>query len=222
MGTRARAGKLTIRPLTRTRVDHLRQVVRGTWGGGASRCWDLWPRYTARQERELGLTGSGASDRRRAALALLAQRRRAPGLLAYRGREPVGWIAIGPRLDFSRIDASKATPPVDTVPVWVIPCITVRRDSRGEGIAVALIRAAVEYAAARGAPAVEAYPRAGDARVRHDLAFYGTVPMFRHAGFRVARRSIPGLPGNWTPRYTMRIACTSKTSQPRRARSRPA
>jgi len=220
MGTGARADKLTIRPLTRTRVDHLRQVVRGTWG---AECWDLWPRYTARQQRELGLTaGSGVSDRRRAALALLARRRRAPGLLAYRGRGPVGWIAIGPRLDFSRIDASRATPPLDTVPAWVIPCITVRRDSRGEGIAVALIRAAVEYAAARGAPAVEAYPRAGDGRVHDDFAFYGTVPMFRRAGFRVARRSIPGLPRNWTPRYTMRIACTSKTSRPRHGRSRPA
>lgn len=116
-------------------------------------------------------------------------------------------MAIAPRGELGRVDASKATPRVDGVDVWVIPCITVRRAARGEGIAVALIREAVSYAAGKGAPAVEAYPRAGRGRVHDDFAYFGTEPLFRRAGFRKIRGPIRGLPGNWTPRVTMRIQC---------------
>ena len=70
------------------------------------------------------------------------------------------------------VENSRATPPVDDVAVWVIPCITVRRGHRGKGVAVAMIRAAVDYAGKRGAPAVEAYVRAGSKRVHDDFAFF--------------------------------------------------
>ncbi len=157
---RARDGNLTIRPLTAARVDDVKTVTRGTWGAS---CWDLFPRYSPAQQRELGITGGGPGtneERRRAALAKLARRRKnSAGLVAYQGGEPIGFISLGPRYDFSRIEHSRATPPVDDVPAWVIPCITVRRGHRGQGVAIAMIRAAVAYAGKRGAPAVEAYPR---------------------------------------------------------------
>lgn len=88
--------------------------------------------------------------------------------------------------------------------LWVIPCITVRKTARGRGVAVALIEAAAAYAFAQGAPAVEAYPRAGDARTGDDSAYFGTEPLFRRAGFRVIRKPLEKLPRNWTPRVTMR------------------
>jgi GNAT superfamily N-acetyltransferase len=221
----ARKGKLTIRPLTAARVDDVKTVTRGTWG---SACWDLFPRYTAAQQRELGITGSGpgtAESKRRAALAKLARRRKnSAGLVAYEGREPIGWISLGPRYDFSRVDNSRATPPVDDVPAWVIPCITVRRGHRGQGVAVAMIRAAVEYAGKRGAPAVEAHPRAAGKRVHDDFAFFGTEAMFRKAGFRKIRGILPKLPKGWTPRVTMRATCGSspRTSSASPRRSKPA
>jgi hypothetical protein len=71
---------------------------------------------------------------------------------------------------------------------------------------VALIRAAVDHAAAHGAPAVEAYPRAGEARTSDDKAFFGTEPLFRQAGFEIIRAPLADVPKNWTPRVTMRIA----------------
>jgi GNAT superfamily N-acetyltransferase len=197
-------GKLTIRPLTAARVDDVKTVMRGTWGAS---CWDLFPRYTAAQQRELGITvGPGTAEaRRRAALAKLARRRKnSAGLVAYQGGEPIGFISLGPRSDFSRIANSKATPPVDEVPAWVIPCITVQRGHRGQGVAVAMIRAAVEYAGKRGAPAVEAYPRADGKRMHDDYAFVGTDAMFRKAGFRQVRGVLPRLPKGWARRVTMR------------------
>ena len=220
----ARDGKLTIRPLTAARVDDVKTITRGTWG---STCWDLFPRYTAAQQRELGITNSGPSNesKRRAALAKLARRRKnSAGLVAYEGGEPIGWISLGPRYDFSRVDNSRATPPVDDVAAWVIPCITVRRGHRGQGVAVAMIRAAVEYAGKRGAPAVEAHPRAAGKRVHDDFAFFGTEAMFRKAGFRKIRGVMPKLPKGWTPRVTMRAKCGSspRTSSASPRRSKPA
>jgi GNAT superfamily N-acetyltransferase len=137
----------------------------------------------------------------------LASRRRAPGLLAYRDGEVAGWVAVAPRGELSRVDGSRATPRVDAVAVWVIPCITVRKQARGRGVALALIEAAVAYAARHGAPAVEAYARAGSGRVGDDQAFFGTEPMFRRAGFRRVRGPLPGTPRSWTPRATMRREC---------------
>jgi GNAT superfamily N-acetyltransferase len=221
----AQNGKLTIRPLTAARVDDVKTVTRGTWG---ATCWDLFPRYTAAQQRELGISGGGpgtAEARRRATLAKLARRRKnSAGLVAYQGAEPIGFISLGPRYDFSRVEHSRATPLVDDVPAWVIPCITVRRGHRGQGVAVAMIRAAVEYAGKRGAPAVEAYPRAEGKRVHDDFAFFGTEAMFRKAGFRKIRSVLPRLPRGWTPRVTMRATCGSspKISSALRKRSKPA
>ncbi len=204
----ARTGKLEIRPLTASRVEDVRTVTRGTWG---AQCWDMFPRFTVAQERALGIAGKMTKEneaRRRDILAKLVRRRRnSAGLVAYRDGEPIGWISVGPRVDFSRIDGSRATPPVDDVPAWVIPCITVRRGHRGRGVAVAMIRAAVAYAGEHGAPAIEAYPRASGTRVHDDFAFFGTEPMFRRAGFRRIRGVLPKLPRGWTPRVTMRARC---------------
>jgi GNAT superfamily N-acetyltransferase len=178
----------------------------------------MHPRLTAKLRRALPPAPKGVS-RSRVAMTALARRRRAPGLLAYIGREVAGWIAVAPRPELARTDSSKATPPVDDVPVWVVPCITVRRRFRGRGVAQALLRAAVDYAGSQGAPAVEGYPRASNARVHDDFAFIGTESLFRKAGFRTVRGPLKGVPRGWTPCVTMRVACTSKTSRPRRARS---
>jgi GNAT superfamily N-acetyltransferase len=163
-------------------MDAMGQVLRGSWGVG---CWCMYPRL-AGEAMHLGSKG------RRAAMTGLARRRRAPGLLAFEGEEPVGWIAIAPRTELRRIERSRVTPRVDDEDVWVIPCITVRPSARGRGIAVALIRAAVAYAARWRAPAVEAYPRAGSARTADDNAYFGTEPLFRRAGFRVVRKPLSG------------------------------
>src|SRR5581483_3410821 len=132
MAEPARDRKLTIRPLSASRVEDVKTVTRGTWG---AQCWDLFPRFTVAQQRALGIAGKQTREveaRRKAILAKLARRRRSSaGLVAYKDGEPIGWISLGPRFDFARIDASRATPPVDDVAVWVVPCITVRRGHRG-------------------------------------------------------------------------------------------
>ncbi|HUF80786.1 MAG TPA: GNAT family N-acetyltransferase, partial [Burkholderiales bacterium] len=187
--------------LTPRLMDDMGEVLRGSWGVG---CWCMHPRLTDAGVRELPGTGP-ETERRREAMTRLARRRRAPGVLAFDGDEAVGWVAVAPRPELARIDKSRATPRVDDEDVWVIPCVTVRKNARGRGIATALIRAAVEYAREQGAKMVEAYPRAGAKRTSDDNAFFGTEAMFRRAGFRVVRKPLPGLPRNWVARVTMRV-----------------
>ena len=201
MAQAVKTSNLTFRPLTPAVMEGLGTVLRGSWGTG---CWCMYPRLTNVQTREL--PGPGAlNQRRRAAMTRLAARKRAPGLLAFEGEEVVGWIAVAPRTELARIEASRATPRIDDEDVWVIPCVTVRKSARGRGIALALIRAAVAYAMEHGAPAVEAYPRAGATRTGDDNAYFGTEPLFRRAGFRVVRTPLADRRRNWVPRVTMRI-----------------
>jgi len=199
----ARTG-VEIRPLTPARADDVRTITASTWG---AQCWDLWWR-SKKPFTTAGASKDKKERKRRAMLAKLARRRRAPVLVAYAEGEPVGLVSLGPRVDYDRFQAQKTTQPVDDVPAWVIPCITIRKGYRGRGIALALIRAAVEYAGARGAPAVDGYPRA-DKKKRFDdgSVYMGTPTLFRRAGFRQIRGIETGVPGYYTPRVTMRASC---------------
>ena len=105
---------IEFKPLTAERIGDLGTVLRGNFGAG---CWCMFPRMTEAQTRELRDTGP-VSVRRREAMTLLASREPAPGLLAYESGEVVGWIAVAPRSELTRIVRSRATPPVDDLPVW--------------------------------------------------------------------------------------------------------
>ena len=114
---------------------------------------------------------------------------RAPGLVAYRSGQPIGWVSVGPREDYERLEHSRVLGRVDERPVWSIVCFVVARRSRGEGIATALLSAAVDYARDHGATLLEAYPvDASDGRVPAAAAFKGTLGMFERAGFKVVDR----------------------------------
>lgn len=122
------------------------------------------------------------------------------GLVAYVGEEPVGWVSLGPRSGFERLNHSRALAPVDDTPVWSIVCFVVTRRLRGQGMAEALLDAAIAYARARGAVALEAYPiDTSGGRLRPAQVYQGTLSMFERAGFEVvthrrANRSSPVRP----------------------------
>ena len=68
-------------------------------------------------------------------------------------------------------------------------CFVVSRRARRQGVATALLEAAVDYARSRGATMLEAYPvdTAGE-KIASANAYHGTLGMFERAGFTVAER----------------------------------
>jgi GNAT superfamily N-acetyltransferase len=78
---------------------------------------------------------------------------------------------------------------VDDRPVWSIICFVVPSEYRGQGVAQALLAAAVDYARKQGATLLEAYPVDKPGRSSDDSMWFGTKSMYDAAGFvEVARR----------------------------------
>ncbi|MGB8360388.1 MAG: GNAT family N-acetyltransferase [Acidimicrobiia bacterium] len=114
-----------------------------------------------------------------------------PGLIGYRDGVPVGWVQVGPREWYGRLQRSRVTKPVDDRPAWAITCFVIPKEHRRAGVATELLEAAVEYARSKGAQLVEGYPmmpRTDD--VPDFWAWMGFESMFASCGFtEVARRS---------------------------------
>jgi GNAT superfamily N-acetyltransferase len=176
---------LEIQPLTPGRLPDLAALF--DQGGDPKFCWCAWYRV-----RGMDFSTATAAGNRRVlegAVEATAVEGREPGLVAYRDGVPVGWVSVGPRDDYARLQHSKVLGPVDDRPVWSIVCFVVARTARGQGIARALLDAAVDYARQHGATLLEAYPVETDGeRVPAADAFKGTLGMFERAGFEVVDR----------------------------------
>jgi GNAT superfamily N-acetyltransferase len=184
--TRARQG-IVCRTLTPGRWDDLLELFgeRGAYGG----CWCMFFRVP-QSEFSKGARDKGRGNRR--LFKKLVDRRKVPGLLAYRDGRPVGWCSVAPRSQFGRVERSPTTKPVDDeTGVWSIVCFYIDRHHRGQTVGSALLAAAVEHARKKGARIVEGYPIDSSVRkVPNAEGYVGFQSMFEAAGFEeVARRS---------------------------------
>jgi GNAT superfamily N-acetyltransferase len=174
---------LEIRPLTRGRLADVAALF--GQGGDPKWCWCAYFRV-----RGLDFMHSTAANNRgilEGAIHDDGKDHPAPGLVAYLDGEPVGWTSLGPREDYERLAYSKVLAPIDDRPVWSIVCFVVARQRRGQGIAVALLDAAIAYATEHGATTLEAYPvDASAGRISSASAYHGTLTMFERAGFTIA------------------------------------
>jgi GNAT superfamily N-acetyltransferase len=164
-------------PLTPDRFEDFADVINPN--RRSTHCWCLSHRLQAKDIEELG-----KGDREQA-MRRLCEREHPPGVVTYLDGTPAGWCNIGPRAEIPRLARSKLIRPIDDVPVWSIICVVVRGGYRKQGVIAHLIEGAVEYAASRGAPAVEAYPVDPQGRMDTTMAFVGTRSMFDRAGFEL-------------------------------------
>ena len=176
--------KITILPASLERWKDLERLfgARGACGG----CWCMWYRLPrAEYERQ-----KGAGNKK--ALRRLLSERAAVGVIAYAGREPIGWCAVAPRSAFVRLERARTLRPIDDQPVWSIVCVFVARPHRGRGVSVSLLRGAAAYARSQGARIVEGYPvepRSG--AIPAVFAHPGIPSAFRAAGFAEVARPSP-------------------------------
>ncbi|HVP58515.1 MAG TPA: GNAT family N-acetyltransferase [bacterium] len=167
---------LTFHPLAPARWADFEKLFgpRGAYCG----CWCMYWRLTRKEFTE----GQGEGNRR--AMKSIVGSGRVAGILAYLGKEAVGWCSVGPRADFPGLDRSRVLKRLDDQPVWSIVCFFIAKEHRGKAIGEELIRAAVKYAKIRGAKIVEAYPTLPRGRKLAPVSVYMGIPaLFKRAGF---------------------------------------
>ena len=186
-----RLAAITTAPAQWPDVEHLFGVR-----GEPSRCWC---RYFALTGREW--SGSTPEERKSQLRARFDAGQPAPGVLAFREGTAVGWCAVEPRECYPRILRSKvlaAAGQASDAPAggrpWSVSCFVVAPGHRRQGVARALLDAAVEHALTHGATSVEGYPVDPGQRPKAGPAdlYQGTLGLFLAAGFRVVSDAVPG------------------------------
>jgi ribosomal protein S18 acetylase RimI-like enzyme len=186
--TADRPASIRTAPLTPERWADLEKVF-GGGRGDCGRCWCMYWRLPRRDfEASLG-------SRTRQLFRARVEAGPPPGLLAYRDGDPVGWVQVGPRADVPqwngarRLTAPTADAPADDPRVWGISCFVTRSGCRRQGIATALLAAAIVRARESGARALDACPVDADGKRPAAALYHGVASTFREAGFReIARR----------------------------------
>ncbi|MFT3723231.1 MAG: GNAT family N-acetyltransferase [Hyphomonadaceae bacterium] len=200
---------LAIHPLTPDRWDDL--VALFETDSICRMCWCVHHRLPAEVRRETD------SKSRKTAMGRIVKKGPAPGLLAYRGKEAVGWLAIAPRPatpDWNvgrKASAAEFPEHADDASIWAATCFFVRKDARGEGVTTALLEAGTAYAKTRGARTVEACPMAHEEKRSATGMFVGPKRVFDRAGFDTVIERKPGRP---LMRLTLKTKATKKKPAP--------
>ncbi len=163
-------------PLTSDRWDDFTQLFgeRGACGG----CWCMWMRLTRSVfEQQKGELNKNA-------IKEFVDSGNIPGLLAYQNDEPIGWISVAPREEFSVLQRSRILKPLDDKPVWSVACFFIDKKYRNQGLSVRLLHAAIEYVKQEGGEIVEGYPvEPRKDRMPAAFAWTGLASAFLAAGF---------------------------------------
>lgn len=157
--------------------------------GGAGGCWCMLWRVPKREFE----TGAGEANRR--AMQAVTAEPVPPGLLAYDGDRPVGWISVAPRARFPRLGNSRVLARIDDEPVWSVTCFLIARSHRRKGLATRLLEAACDFVRDHGGTIVEGYPIAPDKSSYPPVyAWTGFEGAFRRAGFETVLKRSPTRP----------------------------
>jgi len=183
---------LAIRPLTPSRWPDLEAIFNAKGCSVARGCWCMYYRLSGR--REPPPTGLSRAAANRRDLKALVDAGEFVGLIAYRGKTPVGWLSLGPREGYAKLRRSSVMKPVDDQPVWSIICFVVPSEFRGEGVARALLDGALAFARKRKVKLLEAYPVDKAGRSHDDSLWFGAKSMFDSAGFKEVARRKPARP----------------------------
>ncbi len=154
---------------------HFHPVTPDRWGdlealfgprGACAGCWCMYWRQTRSEFEQL------RGEQNRMALKALVDAGEIPGILAYSGHGPVGWVSVAPRETFAALKRSRVLKPVDDQPVWSVVCFFVAKGFRRQGLTVELLKAAGDYAKQRGARILEDKVRLAGGDIKIALAMY--------------------------------------------------
>ena len=189
-----RAHEVVTAPLTAEGWDDLVALF-GT-RGDPSWCWCQYFLTTGKDFTQSSATNRAALHQQ------VSSGDRPQGVIARLADEPVGWAQLGPRPAYPRLCASRVLRSVtgddmDDPSVWSVTCFVVKVGRRRQGVATALLRAAVELARDQGARVLEGHPvdvAARSGKVGGAELYHGVASTFVGAGFREVGRTGPTRP----------------------------
>jgi len=183
---------MVVHPLTRDRWPDLEAIFAARGCSIARGCWCMYYRRSGKAPTLR--PGESRSSRNRRDLKALASQDPPPGLIGYEAGKPVGWVSLGPREDYAKLQRSSVMKPVDKQPAWSIVCFVVPSAYRKQGIARQLLAGAIDYARKRGVRLLEAYPVDMAVTPEGESLWFGTKTMYDEAGFEEVARRKPGRP----------------------------
>jgi GNAT superfamily N-acetyltransferase len=205
--------ELAIHPLTPDRWDDLVDLFETD--SITRMCWCMHTRLSGAERQEFK-----PADRKKMLHSLVKQGKQ-PGLLAYRGEEAVGWIAVAPRgltPDWNRgrkSSAVEAEGDAEDPACWGASCFFVRPGHRKQGMTEELLAAGVAHAKKAGAKRLEACPMSDEDRRSAVGMCVGPKRIFDRAGFATVVERKPGRP-------LMRLALGKAAKIPKSTKQRPA
>jgi GNAT superfamily N-acetyltransferase len=115
----------------------------------------------------------------------------AHGILAFDGDLPVGWCSFGKRLDFPRLERTKAYVRDDSENVWSVNCLFITPGYRDQHIGLCMVEAAVKAIKKHGGRIVEAYPvtlTKDGKKLPAAFSYTGPEVLYQRLGFREIQR----------------------------------
>jgi GNAT superfamily N-acetyltransferase len=190
------AADISIRPANQARWRDLQAIFGSKGEGAVCQCqrYKLQPREAFKhyppEIRAARLRTQANCGKRNA--------KTTSGLVAYRGDDPVGWCAVEPRPNYPgllrvyRVPWEGRTEDKRDAGIWAVTCFFVRAGFRRQGISRALAKAAIDFARARGARALEGYPmNTKGQEIPWGELHVGSRSIFAAAGFKEVNRPTP-------------------------------
>jgi GNAT superfamily N-acetyltransferase len=187
MPSKTNAPLLQFQPAIASRWADVKELFgeRGACGG----CWCMFWRVPRRQFE----ANKGAGNRR--ALQRIVAAGQKPGIIAYSGKEAIGWCAVAPREHYVGLANSRLLKPIDDKPVWSISCLFIKKAYRRRGLSTLLLKAAIDFASKQGARVVEGYPvEPSMDKMPDPFLWHGVPSAFKAAGFTEVLRRSPSRP----------------------------
>ena len=183
---------LKVVPLTPERWPDLEDLF-----GPKGPCYGCWcNHFRMPQKQRMPLLGEGAR-------LLFEERVRKgppPGVLAFEGDMPVGWLQVGPRAHIPEWNnPRRASTPLPDAPAedernWAASCFFVRKGFRGKGVTADLLDGAISFARDSGARLLEAAPMDHEFKRSSEGLYVGPERVFLRAGFSEVARQKEGRP----------------------------
>jgi len=151
----------------------------GVWGG----CWCM-------SFHAEGKPNTRSVEQRRCDKETRVREGRAHAALVYDGETCVGWCQFGATEELPRIKHGKAyNAGLTKLPDWRITCFFVDKGYRGQGVADAALKGAVQEVRRLGGGVVESYPEdVAGRKTSGSFLYNGTLAMFERQGFKRTRR----------------------------------